>query len=125
LISVLYFLSFQKNKIVKAVSVCEAVFAVPERHRQFRRTVFVTTSQLRAMNTVGLPGKPVRVSCGDLCAAEAPTDAAGETQAGAGLLWRPLRSRGARRKCPWGTPTDAAAETRAGRELRLAQPATA
>ncbi len=41
---------------------------------------------------------PVRVSGGDLCA-----------------------SRGARRKCLWGTPTDAAAETRAAKKLCLRQ----
>ena len=32
----------------------------------------------------------MRVSCGDLCEAEAPTEPDGEN---AGLLWRPLRSR--------------------------------
>ena len=62
--------------------------ARPSGRRQFRRALSKKQHQLRALNNVGVLDTPVRVSGGDLGA-----------------------SRGARRKCPWGTPTEPAGET--------------
>ncbi len=49
---------------------------------KFSRTLLDKQHLLHTIDIVGVPGTPVRVSGGDLCAAEAPTDAAAETAIG-------------------------------------------